>query len=386
VAGTWWPERLLLWSDPRGHARIAEAIQAGAPLAAMLPTFTDENWRRPLLELLPWLAAAGAALLAMFAAGRRLGATAPWSAAVGAAAFLAVAAVATGRVTPAVREETARRGAFDLIWAFDGPRLSGFDLREMRQVGADDLLRAAPVVFAGPGANAGDPRALTPAFGLPAGAYEARVFLANGVSAEGSLEVVYRDRPSFGRAEGSLASPVVVPFELPAASGRLTVRVSNAAASAVHAGTVNRVEIVPRSVVPVSERAPHLVRVVEAIPGSPDASIVYVNQDSYPEGGVFWTRGTAPAAILVAPGTATRIVMTLHLGPNAGAVSVTAAGATRAVAVEAGGTAQLEVEVPPDAAFVPITVQSSRSFVPARVDPASNDTRRLGCQVRIALG
>jgi hypothetical protein len=78
--------------------------------------------------------------------------------------------------------------------------------------------------------------------------------------------------------------------------------------------------------------------------------------------------------------------MTLHLGPNAGAVSVTAAGATRAVAVEAGGTAQLEVEVPPDAAFVPITVQSSRSFVPARVDPASNDTRRLGCQVRIALG
>ena len=395
AAGTWWPERLLLWSDPRGHARIAEAIQAGSPLAAMLPTFTNENWRRPLLDLVPWLAAAGLSVFVMIMAGRRLRPAAPWIAALGVAAFLLVAAAATGHVPPTVREETSRRGAFDLLWAFDGPRLTGLDLRRFRRVEAAEVLRAAPIVFAPPGANAGDSRVLTPAFGLPAGAYEARVFLADGAPLEGSLEVVYRDRPAFGRAASTSASPIVVPFDLPAASGRLTVRLSGAAAEDVHVGSVNkldgvgkvsRVEIVARSVVPLSERAPHLVRAVEAIPGAPGASIVYVNEDSYPEGGVFWTRDTSPAAILVAPGAATRIVMTLHLGPNAGPVRVTAAGETRAVAVEAGGTARFEVDVPPDTAFVPIIVQAPRSFVPARVDPASNDTRRLGCQVRIALG
>jgi hypothetical protein len=53
--------------------------------------------------------------------------------------------------------------------------------------------------------------------------------------------------------------------------------------------------------------------------------------------------------------------------------------------VNANDTTVVDVEVPPDLRLVPVTIQSPGRFRPSEVDPSATDTRRLGCQVRIAL-
>jgi hypothetical protein len=68
------PDRLFLLSDPHGIARFLEAIQGSAPVAAALPTFTEEDWTTPLARAVPWIVAALAALGAAWlvaARGRR---------------------------------------------------------------------------------------------------------------------------------------------------------------------------------------------------------------------------------------------------------------------------------------------------------------------------
>jgi len=45
----------------------------------------------------------------------------------------------------------------------------------------------------------------------------------------------------------------------------------------------------------------------------------------------------------------------------------------------------MQLEVPDGLRLVPITVESSTSFRPADVNPGSDDTRPLGCQVRVNL-
>jgi hypothetical protein len=60
--GVAFPDRLFLLSDPHGIARFLEATQGSAPLAAALPTFTQEDWTAPLVRAVPWIVAAVAAL------------------------------------------------------------------------------------------------------------------------------------------------------------------------------------------------------------------------------------------------------------------------------------------------------------------------------------
>jgi hypothetical protein len=61
AVGAGWPDRLLLFSDSRGYARLLETIQSGAPLTFSLPTFTHEDWQSPIGPLFGWLLAAGLA-------------------------------------------------------------------------------------------------------------------------------------------------------------------------------------------------------------------------------------------------------------------------------------------------------------------------------------
>jgi hypothetical protein len=172
-----------------------------------------------------------------------------------------------------------------------------------------------------------------------------------------------------------------VRFDLPVATGRLTVRVPDTTALAV-----DRVEVAPVAIVPLSTRDDQRrIRTIEAIADRPGGYVVHVDSFTYPEGAVFWTRGTAPATILVAPGGASRVLLTLHLGPLGGAVLVSVAGETSTVAVPAGGTTRFEASVPPGLGFVPITIQSPGAFVPAEASSSSDDTRLLGCQVRVNL-
>jgi len=64
-------------------------------------------------------------------------------------------------------------------------------------------------------------------------------------------------------------------------------------------------------------------------------------------------------------------------------VRLDGAGASRTVRVERGQTAEVQLAVPKDARLVPITIQSSTTFRPSEVDRSSEDTRALGCRVRV---
>jgi len=369
-----------LFSDPHGRSRLIEVIQAGSPLAWSLPTFTEEDWRRSIEQLGPWLAAGAAGLAVMTWIGRSRAATALWLRTVGSLTFLFTAGVAARRIAPDAREEVSRRGALELIWRFDGDRLTGFNYGDLHQVDADGLKRLSTVVFRRLPDAAADPRYATAQFALPAGTYEARVWFAVP-HGQGEVLVSAYDRLVFGRVAGALANPSVVRFELPVATGRLTVRVPDTTALAVA-----RVEVAPVAVVPLSDRDDQLrIRTIEAIADRPGGYVVHVDPFTYPEGAAFWTRGTARATILVAPAGASRVLLTLHLGPLGGDVLVSVAGEKSAVTVPAGGTARFEARVPPGLGLVPITIQSPGAFVPAEASSSSDDTRLLGCQVRVNL-
>jgi hypothetical protein len=380
IVGVWWPERFFLFSDPHGRARLIETIQAGSPLAWSLPTFTEEDWRSSIGQLGPWLVAGAAGLAVMTWVARSRAATALWLGTVASLTFLFTAGVAARRIAPEAREELARRGALELIWRVDGDRLSAFNYGDLHRVDAEGLKRLSTVVFRRlPEAVAG-PGYATEQFALPAGTYEARVWSAAS-HGQGEVVVSAYDRLVFGRVAGALANPSVVQFELPVDTGRLTVRVPDTTALAVA-----KVEVAPVAVVPLSARDDRLrIRTIEAIPDRPGGYVVHVDPFTYPEGSVFWTRDTERATVLVAPAGASRMIVTLHLGPMSGNVLVSVAGKETAVHVNANDTTVVDVEVPPDLRLVPVTIQSPGRFRPSEVDPSATDTRRLGCQVRIGL-
>ena len=216
---------------------------------------------------------------------------------------------------------------------------------------------------------------------LPPGSYEARVWFAGGLAREGEIVVSSAEGARFGRIEGALPNPATVRFDLPVGEGRLSVNVPSPALMA----SVIRIEIEPRSVVPRTARASVSARAIESIEDWPGGYLVYTDEEAYPEGGVFWTRGTETAHVLVAPAGASRIVLTLHLGPLAGVVRLSLAGKEYAPTVASNDLTKFEVDVPPNLRLVPMTFQCTDSFRPSEVDPSSDDVRRLGCQVRVEL-
>ena len=183
------------------------------------------------------------------------------------------------------------------------------------------------------------------------------------------------------RVTGPLANPATLPFDLPAQIGVWLVLSEGSSARAVH-----EVQIVPISIVPRSRRVDVQPRAIEAINGRPGAYLVYANDESYPEGGVFWTRAANRGEVVVAPAGASQLVLTLHVGPiDQGVVSLTVAGRNLDAVMGPDETRQVVVDVPAGAELVPIAVQAPGFFRPASVDPKSTDTRALGAQVRVEL-
>jgi hypothetical protein len=368
------PEQLLLFSDSRGRARLVELVQAGSPLAMTLPSFTTEDWMASLADLWPWLTA-GLAGLAMAAMTRRRTVAEPFSTLVVAGLVaVGVAAVATARPAAAVREDTVRRGALDLLWRYDAPRLRAFDYGTLQRIDAGPLLGRTSLK------SASYP---LPAVALPPGAYEATVWFAAGTGAERSGEVVVASAQKvvFGRLQGAIANPARIRFELPVPVARVSVSVSGESLYRA----VTQVTLEARAIVPVSAREENTIRTVEPIPGSSSAYLVYANDLAYPEGGIFWTRGTGPARVLVAPGGAARLTLTLSLGPMSGDVRLVVGTSTSTVTVPANEPTRVIFDLPPGARTVPLEVQSPTMFRPSEVDPTSGDRRLLGCQVRVVL-
>ncbi len=366
------PEQRLVYSDPHGYARLFLWLQAGSPLAAAFPTFTPPDWWPPFKALLPWLAAAVAGFATVAGVSRVTKAEASIRPALfGAAVFLLVAGVGTANPEAALRDATAQRGTLELLWQWDPIRFRAFEYGRNAQLTTARLRELSVLSWHGPA----EPVA------LPAGAYEARVWFAGAGAREGEIRVKSEQNAVFGRAGGALQNPTTISFALPSDAPSVLVSVGDKRL----AERVVNIEVVPLDVAPVSQRDSFTVRAVDSVADVPNGYIVYIDSTTYPEGGVFWTRGTDLATVLIAPGGARRLVLTMFLGPFSGDVRVTVAGKTSTVRVEANQVAHFETDLPHPARLVPVQIQSPGQFHPADVDANSDDTRRLGCQVRVAL-
>ena len=87
----------------------------------------------------------------------------------------------------------------------------------------------------------------------------------------------------------------------------------------------------------------------------------------------------------MAPGGASTLILTLHVGPEGGVVRVTVDGQDRSVTLSRDQTQQIEIPLSPGARLVPVVVQASGEFRPSDHEPGSTDQRWLGCQVRVGL-
>ena len=104
-----------------------------------------------------------------------------------------------------------------------------------------------------------------------------------------------------------------------------------------------------------------------------------------PDAQGFWTRGTDRGTVFVVPAGASQIVLTLHVGPNAGTVRLDAAGERRDIVMGPNETQRVVIAAPIGMPVVSVSVQAPGWFRPIDVEPGSTDMRALGCQVRVEV-
>lgn len=374
------PDRLVLFSDPHGRARILEMIQAGSPLASVVPTFTDPDWASYVQPLVAWLGVAAIALGAALGASRARLADSWGVAGIACAVFLIGGAVVTARPASAVRNDTARRGALAALTRFDGHRFRTLDYSTLARTSPGQFQALTTIVVDVPATAAESGEVIAP-MTLPPGQYEARVWFASARPRQGEVVAEARNQATFARVAGTLQNPTTLRVDLPVTVRRFVVRVGDAQV----ASAVSRVEIVPRAIVAPPDREQWPVRTVEAIPGRDAAYLAYTDEHAYPERGTFWTRGTAATRVLVAPAGASSLTLRLSTGSMAGTVVVRVDDDARSVSMAENAVNEVSFKLPPGKRLVPMTVQSSVMFRPAEVDPESRDMRGLGCQVHIIL-
>lgn len=371
---------LLLFSSPHGFARMVQLVQGSAPLMSALPTFTEENWLVPLSSLLPWCVAAGVAV-AVARLCARFGSDRVWVAPGGVTAFLIGGALFASSFSPDVRAESSRRGTQALLQAFDPIRARAFDYAQLtRLTPAAWLSRATLTVDHRPGDAVDRQGRVTDALALPAGRYVARVWFDGGRPRAGAIEAIAPGGSALTRIDGPLPNPSELDLDLPVAAPTLWVRATDPES----ARGVRRVELSPREVF-AHDRQAAIARVVEPLAARLGAYVAYVDHNTFPEGGVFWTRGTERGAIVVVPAGSPALELTLHVGPTATGVSLWIGDQRQELTLQAEETRTVRVPLQAGRRILPIAVQAHRSFVPAQVDTRSTDMRQLGCQVRIGL-
>jgi hypothetical protein len=295
--------------------------------------------------------------------------------------ILLLVGAALSSVPEGAKVGAATAGKTSILQAFDPHGLRAFDYSRLAKASPADWLRAASLTIE-PDPEIPVDRAgvVSPVLSLPPGRYEASVWFQSSHPHEGDLQLL-AGRRVLARRPGPLPSPSELKLDFPVALPGVRLQLTNPEA----AQSVSRIEIVPIEVVPVPERPRAQVRAVEPIPGREQAYIAYIDYNSHPEGGVFWTRGTEPTTVLLVPAGARQLELTIYTGPRDGPVQVSVAGEERQVLGKAGEAQVVEFDVPAGARVVPVRVQATTSFRPVDVDPKSTDTRVLGSQVRLAV-
>jgi hypothetical protein len=377
------PSRFMLFSDAHvGGARILEAIQGSAPLADAAPMFTNPDWASHLGQLALWSTAAAIAVGVLLVVSRAARGMGPWRlAGFAAVTFLAAGAVLAAAPADEGKQSIAQRGDLDVLWRFDGNRFRTLDYQTLTRTTPERFRELTTIEIDAQPSQVSDAGYTAGPLSLPPGAFDARVWFSGAAARDGEVLVAALPRATFGRRSGSLINPTSIPFELPVGIRRLTVGVADRRV----AEAVSRFEIVPVAVVPALERQDIPVRSIESLDARAGAYLIYTDEHAYPEGPVFWSRGTAETMLWVAPAGAAKMMLKLSTGPKSGDITVSVAGQSKTVAMQGGEVRDVAFDLPPGRQVVPLTVQSTVMFRPAEVDPKSTDMRGLGCQVRIGL-
>jgi hypothetical protein len=373
----------MLFSDAHaGGARVLEAIQGSAPLADVVPAFSNPDWASHVGQLALWIAVGVISIGASAAVSRLTRGASAWRlAGVAALTFLVSGAALSAAPAADARQTIAERGDMDVLWKFDGRRFRTLDYETFTRTTPERFRELTTIDVDAQAFQIADVGYTVGPLSLPPGSFDARVWFASPAAREGEVLVSTLPRATFGRRAGMLPNPTSVTFDLPVAIRRLTLRVSDRRV----AEAVTRFEIVPVAVVPALERPDVSVRSIESLDARDGAYLVYTDEHAYPEGPVFWSRGTAETALWVAPAGASKIMLKLSTGPKSGDVSVSVAGQSQTVSMVANEVKDVTFDLPPGRSIVPLTVRSTVTFRPAEIDRKSTDMRGLGCQVRISL-
>ena len=381
------PSQRLMFNDRDGTGRLVEVLQAAAPVTATLPSFLQPDWQSQLPALGLWL---GAGLFTLLAVRRLAGRAGPralgpfWSPAVCLVLFGFTASVLAGGMSPSEeRRAVATEGQMNLLAAYDGARLGSVDLDRLARLDTEELLGHAIIVQRyGPGVDIKSVEMAGP-FRLPPGRYEARVWFRRGSGFDGELRLRHHRGPGvLARTRGGVGNPAVLSFDLPVSIPAATLVASDLRL----ARSVSAIEIIPQDVVPRSARLDiENPRVIDLAGDYLGGYVLYVDDNTYPEGGMCWVRGGRSGSLLVSPAGASLMRVRIRNGATAGVVSVHVAGSERVFDLEPYETRELQVALSGDQALVPIVVFPRGGFRPAEVVPGSRDRRWLGCQVSIGL-
>jgi len=372
----------LLFNTRDTVGNLAGALAAGTALPAIMPVFLGEDWTGPLRLVGIWLVAALIATFVVHACVRRVRGSMSlfWAAATVCVTFgLVVALVAGPFISVSVRADTAQAGRLGLLDAYDAVRFRAVRLDTHRSVEVSGLadvgMIAVPIRPSSWSDRGGGPDE------LPPGTYDLRVTFRRPTSPPGDLIVGFKDagRGYVFYREGPMTSPALATLEIPAEMPALWIRTS----SKEMQEALRLVELVPREIVSRSARSElGQVRAVESVSGGPNGAFVfYVDDDTFPEGGRYWTRGGRPGRVQIAPGGARTLTLTLHAGAPDDEVRVTVGGDVQRLKLAPGEWRTLTFPVAPRTQLLPIEVYSAGGVTPHEIDTSSHDTRFLGCYV-----
>jgi hypothetical protein len=369
----------LLYSDPHGFASLVGALQGPAPLDLILPTFTEENLRTPIVTSLPWLAALVIAAGVMMILTRLHAIkSAFWMAITAPCLITLIAGLLAARPASAVRAATATRGQIALLHAYDPSRLRAVNASHGTRLTDDAVRQAARVELRSTAGTTSPWQAIE----LPQGSYEARVWFDGDSTRSGDLDIVTPAGAVIARLGGPQVNPTTLPFEMPVTAA-IGVRLSDPASQSA----IQRVDITAASLVGGSSRTVDGTVAVEPLGEDRVRSgyLAYTDDAAYPEHGVFWTRGTDRSTVVVVKDPGAQLRLVLHVGPSGGKVDLGVDQKRLSLELKPNETRDVPIDLAPGTARTVLSIRADRAFVPASIEAGSTDLRSLGCQVRPVL-
>jgi len=392
---------LLIDNGRDGSSTLLEYLSPVWNLAAMVPSFIRDTPLVALRNVALWLALASLPSAWLTRREHRVAhrradsGNGPGGAAALKALLLAFAVVAfVSVISPIIMGTHAApdldltdRPRIALLDRFDHARLpTGVVYDAFRVVDASAvpplLSLAVEPPMAGPAVRSAEPLLYGRRLTLPAGRYEMTVTTApRGTPAEGTLMLrLGRRDPEYMRWDVRLAAGDVwsTTFELAIDVSYVGLRATPSLEAARP-----RIRIRPLSVVDASLRPSH-PPVLGAIRYG-GTSVFFFDAAAWAEPTGFWVRGGRTASVLVARQAeakpASQLRLATHCGPVANSVRIASRAESHELELAPGQ--RHNVALPAEDNRVHVEVTPLRSFVPAAVDPASEDTRELGCWVEV---